>query len=365
MRFGLILLLLVSPQTARAQEADSEAQEPPPPALAPPLVQAPSALEPPPLNLDSSTRYMLVLEPGERLRVETAGGESQSGELVSLMPGALSLQTSPEQVVNFLVTDVQRLETRKRSPGYGALIGGGSGAALGALSFAFLCVLASEGDDGGAGGCALAGGLVVGALGAGVGTLLGLAVPRWATLYDKEEQGPLALSLKEPSGDGSSHWFSGRGPVGEVGLQLGYGRDMGIAQPTQGWGGRLHLLALVGPYFAVGPEVAWYSHIGTEAFVSRSGPPFVDHRSLFQLGALVRAGVQIGPTRTSALLGLGLHDNRTSHVGASAGGEVELELGKSAPPLVLDVRYHLPVGRDDFEPVGRFLTFGVGSRVRW
>ncbi|MFL5344462.1 MAG: hypothetical protein ACJ8AT_06700 [Hyalangium sp.] len=365
MRLWLILFLLVSLHTARAQESGSEVQVPPPPELAPPLIKAPDVPEPPPLVMDFSPRYTLVLEQGERVRVETARGERQSGELVSLTPGALSLQASPDQVANFLLTDVQWLETRKRSPGYGAMIGGGTGVVLGSLSFAFLCVLASEGDSApGAGGCALVGGLVVGALGAGVGTLLGLAVPHWSTVYDKAEQGPLALHLTEPSEEVAAHWFSGRGPVGEVGLQFGYGRDMGIVQPTEGWGGRLHLLALIGPYLAVGPEVAWYSHIGTET-VAGFGHPFVEEHSLFQLGGLVRGGVEIGPTRTSVLLGLGLHDNRSSHVGVSAGGEVELDLGKSVPPLALEVRYHFPIDRDEFEAAEKFLTFGVGSRLRW
>ena len=173
------------------------------------------------------------------------------------------------------------------------------------------------------------------------------------------------LRLKEADEGGVSHWFSGQGPVGEVGFQLGYGRDLGIGQPTQGWGGRLHLLALLGPYVAVGPEVAWYSNIGTETVVSPFGPPFRDEHHLFQLGGLLRGGVEIGPTRTAVLVGLGLHDNRTGHVGVSLGGEVELDLGEHAPPLAVEVRYHFPFDRDESEPVEKFLTFGLGTRLRW
>ncbi len=359
MRLWLSLFLLVSLHAAQAQE-------PAPPASAPPLVQAPSEPEPPPLLMDFSPHYTLVLERGVRVRVETGPGERQSGELMSLTPGALSLQSSPEQVLNFLLTDVQRLETRKRAPGYGALIGGGTGTVLGSLSFALLCLAIADGGNSGAGGCAVVGGLVVGALGAGVGALLGLAVPRWSTVYEKAEQGPLALRLTEPPDDEEiSHWFSGRGPVGEVGIQLGYGRDLGISQPTEGWGGRFHLLALVGPYFAIGPEVAWYSHIGTATVGQPSGQVLLMKHHLTQVLGLARAGVEIGPTRTAVLVGMGLQDARSDHLGASVGGEVELDLGQRVPPVAVEVRYHFPLSRNDFEPVEQFLTFGLGSRLRW
>jgi hypothetical protein len=364
MRPWLILSLLVSLQAASAQEANSQGEAPPALELAPPLVKAPAEPEQPSLVMDLSPRYSLELEQGERVRVGTTKGELQSGEVISLMPGTLSLQASPGQVLNFLPTDVQRLETRERSPGRGALIGGSSGVVLGGLSFAFLCLAFSEGDGGDAGGCALAGGAVVGALGAGFGALLGLALPHWSTVYDKSEHGELALSVKQPEEGGLTHAFSGKGLVGELGLQLGYGRVVDTAFPTEGVGSRLHLLAQLGPHFAIGPEVAWYSHLGSETTVEPFGVIHENH-SLFQLGGLMRGGVEIGPTRTALLLGLGLHDNRTTHLGGSVGGEVELDLGEGLPPLALDVRYHLPLTSTESSAVEKFLTFGVGSRLRW
>ncbi|WP_224368211.1 porin family protein [Hyalangium versicolor] len=374
MRAFLILFLLVAARASWAQGAPEQLSPPPPPppATAPPLVEAPEEPEaeppPPPPQTSTSESYasevssashLIVLEQGERLRVEMPEGVSISGQLVSLMPGALSLKAEPEQVLTILLSDVQELETRKRAPGYGALVGGGLGAASGAVLTALLCIALAEGGDDNAGGCAIVGGVVVGAIGAGVGALVGLALPRWSTVYERE-QGPLSIRMNKPD----ESWFSGKGPVGEVGLQFGYARDAGNSSVTSGWGGRLHLLALLGPYVALGPEVAWYD-LGTEVSPNPFGNPFPQERHLFQLGGLARVGMELGPTRTSALLGMGLHDNRSGQLGATVGAEVELALWESIPPVAVDVRYHFSVDRDEFEPIQNFLSFGLGTRLRW
>jgi hypothetical protein len=44
---------------------------------------------------------------------------------------------------------------------------------------------------------------------------------------------------------------------------------------------------------------------------------------------------------------------------------VEVSPWDELPPVVFDVRYHLPVDRNEFEPVEKFLTFGLGTRLRW
>jgi hypothetical protein len=289
-------------------------------------------------------------------------GQRDSGELVRLTPEALSLQAEPEQVMTFLLADVQRLELRKRAPGLGALVGLGAGALAGGLFLGLLCG-SIEGDPF-IPTCAGGGALIGGTLGAGAGVLLGLAVPRWSTVYEKGEQGPLSLRLKEPEeGSTLARWFSGSGPMGEVGLQLGYARDVGISQPTEGWGGRLHLLALIGPYLALGPEVAWYDHVGSESILVGNGQVLRSERSLFQFGGLVRAGVEVGPTWTALLAGLALYESRQGHAGASVGGEVELRLWERLPPLALDVRYHINI--DELQSDPDYLTFGLGSRLRW
>jgi hypothetical protein len=223
----------------------------------------------------------------------------------------------------------------------------------GAIFLALICSAASEGGDPSLLPCAAGGALIGAALGAGAGAVLGLAVPHWSTIYEKEKHGPLVLRLTEPEDDVLAHWFSGDGPIGEFGLQLGYARDMRTSEPTAGWGGRLHLLALLGPHVAVGPEVAWYGSIVTRT----QEPP------LFQLGGLLRLGTEFGPARASVLGGLGLLDKGSGHAGASVGGEVEVLLGKHLP-LALDVRYHFDLERQSRSDPDS-LTFGVGTRARW
>jgi len=146
-------------------------------------------------------------------------------------------------------------------------------------------------------------------------------------------------------------------------VQLGYARDMGIPQPTDGWGGRARLLVLIGPYLGLGPEAAWYSGVGTFTQVSNSETTVVRH-SLWQLGALLRLGSEVGPVRAAFLGGLGLSDNRTGHAGGSVGGEVEALLGGRLP-VALEVRYHFNLEREEAHPDPDYLSMGAGSRVRW
>jgi hypothetical protein len=75
--------------------------------------------------------------------------------------------------------------------------------------------------------------------------------------------------------------------------------------------------------------------------------------------------MEVGPTRTSVLLGLGLQDSRNGQLGASLGGEIELRLWEHVPPMAVEVRYSFPVDRDEFEPIQNFLSFGLGTRLRW
>lgn len=113
----------------------------------------------------------------------------------------------------------------------------------------------------------------------------------------------------------------------------------------------------------MGPEVAWYGGVGTRTEVF-NGQVTLSQHSLFQLGALLRLGAEVGPTRTSVLAGLGLNDNRSGHAGASVGGEVELLLGERLS-VALEVRYHFNLERELSRSDPDYLTFGVGSRLRW
>ena len=81
------------------------------------------------------------------MRVLEPAGQTHTGQVLSLTPETLSLQTNPEQVVNLLLNDVRSLELRKRSPGQGAAIGAVVVGTSGMLLSAFACsYLANEND---------------------------------------------------------------------------------------------------------------------------------------------------------------------------------------------------------------------------
>jgi hypothetical protein len=358
MRLCLLLLLLLSTWTARAQD-----QAPPQSLPAPPLVDADARPEPPPPGRGGD--HTVVLRKGDKLSVYMPGRRSYSGELLSLMPGELSLQLGSQQVVNLSLTDVERLEREHRWFGQGLLLGGGIGGLGGGLVAGTLCVLLSA-----VGGqidllsCAGTGVLVGGAIGIGVGAVVGLTTIRRTTLYEKATHGALSLSLEEPDVV-VARGYSGEGRLLELGLQLGYARDSGIPDPTDGWGGRFHVLFLLGPIFSIGPEVAWYPNVGDETVVQPNGQSWRDERSLFQFNGVVRSGVKVGPTRPAVMVAVGVQSNRNSNLGGSLGAEVEVHPWERLPPFAVDVRYHVNLDRNSGEDLQNFVTLGLGSRVRW
>jgi hypothetical protein len=361
MRLMLVLFILGVAHGAHAQEAAAREPAPAPSAESPPLVQAPGAPEAPrPASAAAAPRVLLR---GRDVQIQTGRGQRHSGALVSLEPGALSLQVEPERVVTLLLEDVRQLSVKRRSVVEGTLLGTGAGGLTGGLFVLYLCTHVIDGKSS-LPLCAGGGALIGGAIGAGVGAVLGLAVPRWSTVYERDGQHPLSLQLEEPEARSAlARWLFHPGPVGELGVQLGYARDMGSGNPTDGFGGRLHVLARLGPYLALGPEVAWYGGVGTEDFVDATGQVFRTHRNLFQLGGLVRAGLEVGPTRTSALVGLAFYENRQGYAGLSLGGEVEVRPWERPPPVVFDVRYHLNI--DELQDDPDRLTFGLGTRLQW
>jgi hypothetical protein len=322
-----------------------------------PTVEEPSKPEPslPPRTSGPAIELMR----GQQVRVWETASTGRTGALVDLTADALLLQTRPDQVVNLLLSDVHSLELRTRAPGQGAIIGAVVVGVSGFLYFRLGCSLTAAERGEAVGSCGLFQGLLSGVAGAGVGALLGLAVPRWARVYRKGEQGPLSLHLKEPAVEASSHWLSGSGPKGELGLQFGRAREMEGSQPGGGWGWRLHLLALLGPYVALGPEIARYTGIGTRDTDD-------EQRPVFQLGGLMRLGAEVGPIRASAVAGMSYYQNRSDHRGASVGGTVEVRFWKSVPPLAADVRYHVNLQRAlviHTDP--DYLTIDLGTRLRW
>lgn len=369
MRSFLIVLALVVASGARAQESAPPAPAVPQPSPAPPLIRAPDEPEPEPTPPTAApvalTDVPIALVPGADVRIETRT-ERFSGPLAVLEPGALSLQAEPQRVSNILLDDVQRLSVRKRAVLPSALVGAGTGGVVLALLASVACV-ASEDLGSVAAVCGLVGGAVGTAFGAAAGALVGLAVPRWSTVYDREAQGGRSPRLveDETEQDSAAGWLLHPGPLGEAGLQVGYGRrlDRHGDATDAGMGVRLHLLARFGPYVAFGPEAAVYSHVGTTRFVGPGVPTFVRDQPLFQLGGLLRVGAEFGRVRPAALLGLAWYEGDFSHVAYSVGAEVAVRLVEDWPPLVVDGRYHDNLQRLGEDP--RYLTLGVGSRVVW
>jgi hypothetical protein len=297
------------------------------------------------------------------VRVGTTGGQSHSGTLVHLLPGSLSLQTSSGQALNLLMEDVQRVESKKRSPGTGALVGLGVGALSGGIFLAHVCTVNEEEDQNLTLPCAGGGALLGGALGAGAGALLGLMVPHWSTLYEKRTQGPLPLPPETAGEEPLEPSLSGQAPWGEVGVQLGGAQSLGSDSST-GWGGRLHVMGLAGSHVALGSEAGWYGGM-TSRLPSSGGPALQENHALFQLGVLLRLGAAFGPVKPSLLGGVAYVHTRSGHIGASVGGELEVRFWKSLPPLAFEVRYHEILEGSPFQSEPDFLTFGLGSRLRW
>jgi hypothetical protein len=342
MRLSLILSLLLSAQVAHAQ-----AEAPPPGLSAPPLVGADA--KPKPRRSAPKEDRSVVLGQGGKVTVHVPEGRLYSGEVLKLVPGELTLQLRTRQVVSVLLTDVEKLEVQERTWLRGTLIGGGIGGLIGLLGAGFICTLeASEGPVN-VGECTGTGVLTVGAIGAGVGLVIGLANTTWSTVYDREKDGKLLLSV-EPS-NFLQRWASNVGHRGELGLSLGYGQDVGPRPAGGAPGGRFHTLLLLGSHFALGGELAFYPDIGD--------------RHLVQLGGLARAGIQTGLARTSLLVAAGIVEHQATRKGGSVGVEVEMSPWKNGPPLALDVRYLTQFEGGFFAPRQSFLTVGLGSRVRF
>ncbi len=355
MRLPLIFSLLLSAQVALAQ-----AGAPPSAPSNPPLVGAgdrPRSRRPAPKG-----DHPVVLDQGEKVTVHLPEGRLYSGEVLSLMPGALMLQLRTRAQVSVLLTDVEKLDVQERTWLRGTLIGGGIGGLIGGLGGGFICLLESTVGPVNMGECTGKGVLIVGGIGAGVGLVIGLANTKWSTVYDKKEDGHLSLSVVQ--GNLLERWVSNVGHRGELGLSLGYARDIG-PQPTGGPGGRLHALLLLGPHFALGGELGFYNNVGDRDSIGSSGQVIHEDDHLVQLGGLARAGFQVGETRTALLVGAGIIENRISRAGGSVGLEVEMNPWAKGPPLTLDVRYLTQFEGSTFEPRQNFLTFSLGSRARF
>jgi hypothetical protein len=359
MRVSLILLALLLARTAGAQEEEARPADLP----VPPLVGAETRAEPAVPPPDAPTVTSLQVGKGDKLIVHMPDGMRYSGSVLSLRPGEVTLELRSKQVVSLLVSDVEKLEQEKRPWFKMTLIGGGIGGVVATTFWGLLCLIGASEGEVDVPECTGAGALVGASIGGAIGLVAGLATVRWSTLYDKTKDGDLSLQMEDSNV--FSRLSSGTGHRGELGLQLGYARDVGISAPTQGWGGRLHVLLLQGPYFAIGPEFAVYANVGDENQDVGNGEIWRRERYLVQFQGLVRGGTQVGPTRLGLLAGVGVHANRNSHFGGTVGAEVEMRPFERLPPMALEARYHLNLDKHAGVDRQDFLSIGVGSRVRW
>lgn len=126
------------------------------------------------------------LEVGEGLRVVRQEGPLE-GRLLESSARFLTLElaVSGRERAQVPVSEVLELSVRKRSPGYGALIGTGAGALGGTLLGLTGCGYFGGFPSEQCAPSVLAGGIGGALLGAGVGALVGIFVQRWDSVYEK------------------------------------------------------------------------------------------------------------------------------------------------------------------------------------
>ncbi|HYI01110.1 hypothetical protein [Hyalangium sp.] len=309
MRVVLLLLCLLSGTAALAQ--------------VPPAEESPPASPQPPA---------LHLEPGQPLRV-SHGGLLLEGRLLDVDERSLTL-VGPDQTQRELVplTAVQELSVRRRSPGYGALVGAGVGFLTGAFTGGFLCGITDYPSQSSCLGLAGVVGALFGVSGAGLGALVGLLVPHWELVYERH-----------PSADKS--WQLG----------LLFSSIFGLTSPlsTLNPGVRAEALFQFGRHFAMGPELAFH-------YLIQSLYRFPVNKPLISFGVLMRVMPSSGVLAPSLLAGFGLHPADTVRPGRySLGVGLDRQLS-SGRPLALELRWHhsgLPWEGKDW-----LITLDVGTR---
>jgi hypothetical protein len=303
--------------------------------------------EPPPLGL----------EMGKTVRVKH-GTEFLEGRLLETNPESLTLDawqpsTARERVP---LSGVLELSVRRRSVARGTLIGAGAGFLTG-IPYGYL--LCGTIDYSTTGGCLLTGGLV-GVLfalpGAALGAIIGVLIPRWESVYERTQDGPLVLpSLRAPE----ELWQEDtegapRGTI--VQLSLLASGVVTLAEPDDAFGSglRIEALAQIGPHIAVGPELAFhYLHVS----LRDARPP---NEPLASFGVLMRATPRPSTLTPSLLIGFSLHSTGQPAT-YCVGGALDVG-GPDILPLTLELRWHqFNVPWKD----GRQLTLGIGTRLFW
>jgi hypothetical protein len=135
----------------------------------------------------------------DRVRVRSTDGRSLQGIVTGLSPDTLVIESETGSI-RFAAPDVREVAQRGNRLWWGVMVGFGAGFVLGgtgAMDFS---------DSGGSAGDFVTGGLFLGAVGAGVGALVGMAIPHHHVVFRSgTHTGSIAL---EP--------FIGRGTRGAV-----------------------------------------------------------------------------------------------------------------------------------------------------
>jgi hypothetical protein len=329
----LLLCLLLGAQVHAQSLAPADA----------PLLPAPTLQ----LEVDKPVRILrgnLLLE-GRLLETDRQFLTLDSG-----IPGA-----EPVQVP---LSDVRELSVRKRSPGYGALIGGAAGLVTGSLAGLFLCGVAEGATTG---QCLAIVGLssaTLGLAGTGLGAFIGLLAPHWERVYERILDGPLVLPSAQVLREQEAPPQEGAGappPTAIAQFSVLASSILTLAEPDDalGPGLRIEALAQLGRHIAVGPEVAF--HYLVESLDGGSV-----NEGIFSFGLLMRAAMSPGVVTPSLLVGFSLH-TAGQPATYSVGGALDWE-GPYGLPFVLELRWHqFNVPWKD----GRQLTLGAGTRLYW
>lgn len=271
-----------------------------------------------------------------------------------LAPGALRLRLSE-------TWEAQPPEDPQQRVRYGVLIGAVMGGLAGMASGVWLCGGIETQDGSGppfGPACGLVGGAAGAALGAGLGALMEAAV----SARPGEWLGPAQ------GGDAPDAL--------EFGLQLGWMLEPGprvvdgptpVGQPPQrvelpvlhGPGANLRLLARLGPYVALGPELALYELLTREFTQPGTGLGGTYGATLYLLGLQARGGPDLGRLRPELVLGFGrFFGDRGAYTG-SAGAALSYALSPRFLPQ-LELRYH-----HSFQGNPGYVTLGAGAALRW
>ncbi len=323
------------------------------------------------------------LQPGQSVRIATAGNAKAEGRFTAVREGRLLLEDSklaarfPDGVP---LENVQKAWVRGRGTKTGAIVGGAVGGAATAALFGFfvyaMCEVDSCRDDWPTG--AAIGLAVGGTAGALTGGLIGSASPQWHTL---------------PGGMPSvfTPGASRRNPIGSASLQLGYGRGLDGIAPGGAAGWRLSLAregGAIGPNLEIRPSL----EIGRQILGQRWNPAPNGERAAYResmtyLGPAFAVAPARGAVQPYALASAGFYRWHAvdpisleqleegyaptldhDFLGASLGGGLRIDTGR---PLSFGVegRWHTNLTRGPYVE-GSYrrlsaLSITGGATLRW